>query len=304
MLCGSDRKRVRFEQSLPTAPAGDVLHYQYFKGADGVPSNHWHYRVVQCEACGHCFPDPIYDEKTIANSYLEQEHDNGFGLDVKLLAKTHRGYAAIAEKFLATERALHVDVGCDTGLFLREARALGFKRSVGVEPGEGSAAEARQIPDVEIQQGLFRAEDFEPASVDLLSLIHVLDHLTDTRGIVRAVKPTLRNNGIVLAVVHNIASLVARISGNAWAPLNLVHMEYFTPSTLRRLFELEGYRVLAVESTVNHFPLDHLFRFAPFLPTAIRTPLVSLARSPGIRSLVLPLRLGNIAVVAARSDAA
>ena len=149
-------------------------------------------------------------------------------------------------------------------------------------------------------QKLFEAGDFQAGTIGFASLIHVLDHIVDPRQLIREVHSRLAPDGTILAVVHNIDSFVAKISGESWAPLNLVHMDYFTPKTLRRLFELEGYEVQKVTGTWNYFPLHHLIRFSPFVPGFLRSRLVSLAKSPGLRSVVLGLKLGNIAIVAKR----
>jgi hypothetical protein len=151
---------------------------------------------------------------------------------------------------------------------------------------------------VEVLQKIFSRTDFAERTIDFLSMIHVLDHLVDPRLLIREIQPLMAPSGLVMAVVHNVESLIARLSGENWPVINLVHFDYFTPRTLQRLFEAENYRVLAVRKTVNYFPLSHLIRFSPFLSTKLRTLLARLATRAPLNRAVLGLRLGNIAVLA------
>jgi len=300
IFCNTTDAEVVYAAKLPDTPGpSDVLHYQYKNTADF--NNVWHYRMVRCRGCGHLYANPIFASNVVESSYLEQDHDNQFGLDDQLLLRTHRGYAALVCPHLPAPefRRLQVDLGCDTGLFLRATRDFNFQRVVGIEPGVGSADRARQLPWVEVQQKIFAPTDFTAGTVDFLSMIHVLDHLVDPRQLIREIRPRLTQAGLVLAVVHNSQSLIARISGANWPVISLVHFDYFTPATLRRIFEVEGYRVIAIHRTKNYFPLSHLIRFSPFLPVGLRARLLQLVHRRPLNNLVWGLRLGNIAVLAA-----
>jgi SAM-dependent methyltransferase len=300
-VCNSHDSSVVYEARLPAIQDDvAVLHYHYEQTA---VKNLWHYRMVRCKTCGHIYANPIYEQQFVENSYLLQKHDNEFGIDEKLLFRTNQGYAALLADDLRSEdhRRLQLDVGCDTGIFIKATSSLAFRKVVGIEPGIDSANEARKIPGIEVMQKLFDPSDFERGSVDFLSLIHVLDHLAEPRRMLSEIKPLLAQDGLVLAVVHNIDSLIAKVSGENWPVINLVHFDYFTLKSLRRLFEAENYRVRAIRRTTNYFPLSHLIRFAPFLPTGLRSALIQLVTRTPLNRAVLGLRLGNIAVIATAS---
>lgn len=297
-VCHCDERETVFPARLPklVGQLGDVLHYTYDEKV--ANANRWHYNVVRCKKCGHRYSGSVFDSKTIEDSYLTQEHDNEFGLSRDVLLKTQVGYANVLERFLPDNRDLQVDIGCDTGLFLLGSEYLGFTEVIGVEPGRGSAEKARATVRARILNRIFDPSDFEDDSINLATMIHVLDHLTDCRQLIRDLKPKMKKGGIVFAVVHNIDSFVARLSGKSWAPLNLVHLEFFSPDSLRKLFEAEGYKVLTVVSTKNYFPLSHLIRFAPYLPATVREQLLKITRKEPVRSVLFGLMLGNIGVVA------
>jgi len=295
-LCGSDEKVTLYEARLPREGGEkEIVHSQY---SEPGATDWWRYRIVRCAACGHRYADPVFNPAKVDQSYLDQEHDNEFGLDPALLTRTYMGYADVVTPFLPTAKHLQVDIGCDTGCFLRATRKFGFNRAVGVEPGKVAADEARRVPGVEIRQKLFAPADFENGSIQLASLIHVLDHLSEPRAFLCSLRELLAGDGIVLVVVHNIESLIARGSGANWSPLGVIHFDYFTPATLRRILESAGFQVQCIRRTTNYFPLYHLIRFAPGLPAGMRRVLHAWASRRTWRNLVFGLKLGNIAAVA------
>ncbi len=299
LICESDDKKVVYPLKLPQihslSPAG--IHYQYHSEVKG---NNWHFLVAQCNSCGHKFADKIFDQSTIEGSYLNQKHDNEFELDPKLLQLTNDLYAQMIEPNLPANRDLQIDVGCDTGNFIRSTKRFGFKRVVGIEPGVDSAKKAAEIPGVEVMQKVFDPNDFADKSIDFASLVHVLDHLVDSKKFLQSIGPKMKPGGRVFAVVHNVASLISKISRENWAPYNLVHMEYFQPNTLAKLFEQEGYHVIGVYPTANVFPLSHLIRFAPYIPEHLRKAMLWIAKSWLFRKIVLKIKLGNIAIIAVK----
>ncbi len=120
-VCGSNDTRVKYPAKLPVAADNRLIHYQY---ADNATSNTWHYKIVQCKKCGHHFSGEIFDQETIEKSYLMQDHDNEFGLDPVLLAQTNLGYVRQVAPYLSKTRDFQLDVGCDTGIFLRAGTPL------------------------------------------------------------------------------------------------------------------------------------------------------------------------------------
>lgn len=296
-LCGSSEKTVVHEAALPEAlPVEHILHTQY--DAPGK-AKWWRYRLVRCVKCGHYYADPVFNPDVVDASYLTQEHDNQFDIDPDILVRTHEGYARLVEPFLPPRREVQIDVGCDTGCFLRASRRLGFRQTIGIEPGKTAARRAALIPGVQIRQTLFDPKEFKNGTVQLLTMIHVLDHLSDPLQFITKLKPLMDSQGgTIMVVVHNIESLLAHVSGKHWAPLGVIHFDYFTPSTLRLLFQKAGFQDVSIFKTRNYFPLFHLIRFAPGIPSPVRRVLYNLASKPLLRSIVFGVQLGNIAAIA------
>jgi len=296
VVCGSGRKQVVYAAALPEEPyTPGFIHAAHDEPGT---ARWWRYRVVCCRECGHYYADPVLDPDAVGASYLAQDHDNHFGVDENILLRTHRGYADLVRPRLPTRRDLQVDIGCDTGCFLKASRDFGFTRVVGVEPGKLAAECATMIPNVTIMNKLFDPSDFNHSSIQLLSMIHVLDHLPEPVSFMRSIVPLMDHDGVVLAVVHNVKSVLARLSGKRWAPISVMHFDYYSSDTLMRVFAGAGFKSTTVIRTKNYFPLFHLVRFAPGLSLSLRRVLYRVTSGPVFRRVVVKLPLGNIAIIA------
>jgi len=294
-LCGNDEKSVRFSPLLPEQIENhETVHSQYEDTKKS--STWWHYRVVECHDCGHVYSDPVYPSKYLDDAYSFQKHDNQFGVSTKGLHRTNIAYARFVKPFLSNAKRIHIDIGCDTGNFLKAAKEeFDFKETFGVEPSEYSANKARQIEGVVVQNKFFDPKDYQEGSADLVSMIHVLDHLSKPREFIANVQPVLARGGVFFAAVHNINSLIAKFSGKTWHPLNLIHYDFYKQNTLRKLFESEGYEVLKVGNTLNYMDLSQVFARAPYLGQRMRKRLEGIKL---FERFNLKLNLGNIGIVA------
>jgi SAM-dependent methyltransferase len=296
-ICGANDKKQVFAPHLPKDFSLATLHSQYMVDGDSW----WHYRVVTCKSCGHLFPDPVLAQGVLEESYRDQEHDNTFGLSEDLMLQTNIGYARQIGAHLTDQRDLFVDIGADTGQFIKACEFLRFKKVVRIEPSKTSVDRAVDLPkNAVLYQKLFCAEDFQPGSVNLATMIHVLDHIFDAGTFLRSVRKIIAPKGIVYAVVHNSQSMIAKISGTQWHPMNLIHYDYYSKATLRLLFEKAGYRVLSIAPTYNSISADQIIQRAPYIPKMARQTFLK----PNVRRYLtkvhIRLPLGNIGIVATR----
>lgn len=292
-LCGSARKTVHFEGRLPPQASTKALHGQY-----AADQEHWRYQSVRCLDCGHFYASPVFGASLTDESYIEQDHDNGFGQDTRLLMKTNVGYVHLIDQHLGPARRAMLDIGCDVGHFIEACHALGFERYVGIEPSRESVAKAVNLPRTDYLQGVFHPSRFSPGEFDLITMIHVLDHLRSPKPFLEAARGLLATGGMLFVVVHNIDSLVAKISGREWHPFNLIHFDYYTEKSLAELARKAGFRVISTCRTRNYIDLRQIFLRAPYIPARLRRALVSMAGRAPLNRLFFRIPLGNIGLVA------
>lgn len=87
-----------------------------------------------------------------------------------------------------------------------------------------------------------------PHSFDVISIHHVLEHVSDPLALVQAAKALLHKNGLLYISVPNHQCFDARVQGLKWEGWSLPwHFYHYTPTTLRRLLERCGLRILDVD---------------------------------------------------------
>ena len=258
-----------------------------------------HYQINRCRGCGLLYSNPIADAAATATLYTEAAHTNVALGEEANVRRTFEGYYRMARPFVR-ERGRFLDVGCDVGILLGIAAADGFGELVGLEPNPVAAARAATVPRSRILPDFYEDARFDGGAFDVVSLVHVVDHLTDVGPVLAKVLHDLRPGGLVLAVVHNVECLLARILGERFPPFNLYHHYFFSKGTLRRLFARHGFDVVSVASTSNVYSLGFLARKLPVGGPALGDGLARLAEAIKIARVPVSLPLGNIAIVARR----
>jgi len=255
-----------------------------------------HCRINRCAGCGLVYASPILDDADVRALYAESPHTNVTEGEEENVRRTFEGYYELARRHLdRRERVL--DIGCDVGLLLNIARADGFREMHGVEPNPIAAARAREVPGTVVSTEFYEAIPYPADYFDLVTLIHVVDHLVDVNRVLTKVFAELRPGGVVLSVVHNVESLLARVLGERFPPFNAYHHYFFTKRTLAALFSRVGFEPVESVSTRNVYSLGFLVHRAP-LPLAVRRPLATLVAAARLPGVALSVPLGNIGLAA------
>jgi SAM-dependent methyltransferase len=129
-----------------------------------------------------------------------------------------------------------LDVGCGNGSLLRAASArLPAWRLSGLEQDRRDLATLERIPGF---ARLFTGDlDALPSGFDLVTLIHVLEHVPAPRAFVQAVARRLGVGGLLLVEVPDV-------DANPFDLLIADHATHFSAPVLRRLLAGAGFEVL------------------------------------------------------------
>ncbi len=139
-----------------------------------------------------------------------------------------------------------LDVGCGDGDFLAHLRRRGWE-VIGLELSAAAAGRARER-GLEVREVELEGAGFAPASFDLVTLWHVLEHLPDPRRALREVRRILKPGGRLVLEVPDVASPTFRLCGESWFPLDVPrHLQHFEPRTLRRLLVMTGFEPVATK---------------------------------------------------------
>ncbi len=145
-----------------------------------------------------------------------------------------------------------VDLGCGLGETAVALARAGYD-AFGVEESENAVRFLKSTyPDVHWYQ--MSITDFiqDEGCFDVISLFHVLEHIPSPKMLCRSLSQALNPNGLLVVEVPDAGGGQARLRGWNWQHWLPHHVNYFTRSTLRRLFEPLG---LVLEHTEKKYHL-------------------------------------------------
>jgi len=190
-----------------------------------------------CRSCGHVFNQAFDGSKVeYSPAYENSLHCSGmFQRYADELAKE-----LVERHDLRNKRA--IEVGCGQGDFLRGLCAAGDNTGFGFDP---SYQGGNQDPRVTIRPVGF-ADVAGDLQADLVCCRHVLEHIDRPTEFLRALVAKLAPGTAVFFEVPNVLSTLR--DGGIW-DIIYEHCGYFSPSSLRRAFELAGLEVQEVAET-------------------------------------------------------
>jgi 2-polyprenyl-3-methyl-5-hydroxy-6-metoxy-1,4-benzoquinol methylase len=206
-------------------------------------------KVQRCNKCDFVFTNPRMPADKLALYYTRNYHLEG--LPVPKSAEEFLGNA-YREIWLAKQRDLDLilsvkttgrilDVGCASGTLLWLAKQRGFDVR-GVEVSQGAAEFVRNVLGMDVVCGQFADGHFRNGEFDVVTMIHVLEHVPNPRQVIRDIFRVLKEDGVLLVVVPNFAGWSSERAKHRWKwlqPEN--HYSHFTPRTIARLVESEGF---------------------------------------------------------------
>lgn len=206
------------------------------------------FRLVKCGRCGLVYLDPLPAEaELLARSpgyqamiqHMMQDllHSRVGRLGLRLMKESRTPPTA--------RRGCALDIGCSWGDYLVRLRDLGWEVR-GIEMDEQAARHVRDAHGIAVLAGRAeeRLRDVADDSIDLVTMWHVLEHVSDPALVLKEVRRVLKPGGMLLLEVPNVASAWARLLGREWYPLEPpYHLYHFSPRTLRRMLGESGLRV-------------------------------------------------------------
>ena len=162
----------------------------------------------------------------------------------------HRGRAVRIQRMLSGSRSLY-DIGCGDGLFLAEAKALGFAVA-GCEPEEKPRLQAEQRAGAPVSKEMFAPS--AGSAYDAITCWQVIEHVSDPSDLIRQVRAHLRPNGIFALSTVNVDSWQSKLFRSCWLHLDPPrHPWCGSMQRLEKLLENEGFVVERRRSNWTEF---------------------------------------------------
>jgi SAM-dependent methyltransferase len=261
-------------------------------------------RIVKCAGCGLLYANPRQrppDVDLIKTWDATWVLEHSFTTDRWRLEKESlqvRDYRStrqlLADKFPA--RGTLVEIGSGLGYLLNFFREGGWN-TVGIEPNAGLCLFARQELHLKILQGTLRDANLESASADVITMIHVIEHVPDPLSIFREVHRILRPGGWFVVETPRYDTLMFRILGRRERSLSCDgHIYFFTTHTLARMATKAGFKIVRTDYVGRSLTLDRLLYNLGVVSksSVVQRGLHELSKRIGLNRLCVTLNLRDM----------
>jgi SAM-dependent methyltransferase len=201
-------------------------------------------RTVICRVCGLVWTNPRPPVAAMDAYYATEYRADYTGVAAPPLRKIVRGMLGALDRRRALRSLLRdgialIDVGCGAGEFVYLLRRRQVDAS-GIEPGHEYAQFARRTLGIPIQTATVETAVVSPASQDVVTMFHALEHVPDPKRVLTTVRGWLKKGGLAVVEVPNVEATVQAPSHR----FHYAHLHHFTGSTLGALGEAAGLRVI------------------------------------------------------------
>lgn len=207
--------------------------------------------TVVCRGCGLVSHHPLPDPEEVAAFYATRyrvAYKGGWEPKRKHALRALRGAIARAGRLapLLPAGGRVLDVGASSGEFTYVMQRAGFAAR-GIEPNQGYGEFARRTYGVAVETGGLAEAAVAPASLDLVTLNHVLEHLADPWDALRRIGGWLAPGGLLFIEVPDLSG-VRKQAANTF---HGAHIWNFTPQTLVLLAWRQGFVPLSAEDAAG-----------------------------------------------------
>lgn len=212
--------------------------------------SHERFTIMQCDACGFRYTSPRPGQDRIGEYYLSENYISH--VEKATTLKDHLYHLvrrrAIRNKYhlIARHQASGnaLDIGCGTGDFLAYLKHKGYAaHGVEVSPA------ARQIA---VAKGLSVSPtlaELDPSiQFNVITLWHVLEHLSDPRSTLMELFKRCSNGGLLVIAVPDNESWDCKHYGPLWAAWDVPrHLSHFRRKDVHRLLKEVGFEPVATK---------------------------------------------------------
>lgn len=236
--------------------------------------------LVKCSNCGFIQCTNLTD---VLNFY-ENLEDQSYEATRQGRALQSAKMLSVIKKYAKGKKLM--DIGAGSGILVEEAIKMGYE-AVGVEPSKWlwQKAADRNLP---VALGIFPHPNL-PGPFDVITLIDVIEHVSDPVGLLRQATAALAKEGVIVVSTPDIGSILGRFLGKRWWHLRVAHIGYFNVNTLTIAAKNAGLKKVYQGRSKWYFAGDYFVdRVNMYLPKFLKLPKPSF-----LKKVIIPLNLGD-----------
>lgn len=200
------------------------------------------FNLQKCGSCGFVFTNPIPEKELLPRYYDSPDYLSHHSHSMSIINLVYQGLRQIniKRKFSLVSKFVPkgalLDIGCGTGELLNYFHHQKWEVS-GIEPSESARKFAIEKYGLKIEDesGL---NNFQENSFDVITMWHVLEHVSDLNGRISEVYKLLKNSGYLFIALPNLNSWDALHYKHHWAAFDVPrHLYHFSKSTIVELLK-------------------------------------------------------------------
>lgn len=202
-------------------------------------------RSVICKQCGLVWTDPRPEPEKVREFYAQEYRLDYKGTYQPKPKHTYRSGKVALDRFRRLRDVLKpgmrvLDVGAGGGEVVYVLRAMGYD-ATGFEPNEGYARYAAEVLGLPVRQGFHQDCPVEPASQDVVTMFHMVEHLESPFDALRNVHGWLRPDGLLVVEVPNAEAVCQQ----PHTQFHRGHLYHFNLPTLEKMGERAGFKLVS-----------------------------------------------------------
>ncbi len=208
-------------------------------------------RVKRCSNCNLVFLNPVMTQESYKEFYSNDEQKDFVQSIVKddykeKVSKNDMRRAELITKHI-NHRGKILDIGTGRSNFVG---LMG--EAVGIDISEKRIAEARERGQPVMLCDIYEWQD----TVDTVTLFHVLEHILDPNPFLKRIHDVMSHHGHLVIEVPNLNDALVGLKAYEKFYYQNAHCSYFTPSTLSKLLNQNGF-VVKKELRLQRYSLDN-----------------------------------------------
>ena len=205
------------------------------------------YSSCGCSKCGTAFLHPAPTDQQLADAYAATYYGAGKTKFNPYVERFRTYFSTLRARRLTRnlpEACNILDVGCGDGSLLGHLARTGAHTLHGIELPGAAAERAVRVPGLHLHLGTLSSVALPANSFDLITLVHVVEHLPAPREALDRLAELLKPGGRLFLAFPNIASWQARWFGGHWFHLDPPrHLALVPPVMMIRHLASKGLRL-------------------------------------------------------------
>lgn len=209
------------------------------------------FQLDECRTCGFIMTQDMPDAEAIGPYYKSENYishsdtNKGFVNKIYHIVRAvmlHKK-AEMVEIVSGKKRGSLLDIGTGLAYFPQQMQSKGWKVE-GIEQDSEAREAAKQRFDFEVNEPeeLLKMEN---RNFDIISLWHVLEHVHNLDGYMKAIKNNLADDGTLVIALPNPNSPDAKFYRKYWAAWDVPrHLWHWKPETFKRFAEKYGFELI------------------------------------------------------------